>query len=41
MKIYWFDELKIKSSGFAAPNVLICAKASDPNCFDWPLLFRP
>ena len=37
VKVYGFDEMKIKSRFFGAPNVFLSAKASDRDCLDWPL----
>jgi hypothetical protein len=39
-KVYWFDEMKIKSRFGGSSNICLGAKATDCDCLDWTLSFR-
>ena len=39
-KVYWFDEMKIKSRFGGASNICLSTKATDCDCLDWMLSFR-
>jgi hypothetical protein len=36
VKIDWFDEVKVESRFFGAPQIFIRAKASERDRLDWP-----
>ena len=38
MKIDWFDEVKIESRFFGAPEIFIGTETSERDSLDWPLL---
>jgi hypothetical protein len=39
-KVYWFNEMKIKSCFRGASNICLGAKARDRGCLDWMPSFR-